>query len=395
MTADGTAAAGGGFVAPPYPYDRLAELAALARAHGHPVDLSIGDPGDPPLPAVVGALGTSGAERRYPASIGSPDVRRAAADWVGRRFGVDVDAGTVALCVGTKELVATAPWLLRLRRPGRDVVLHPQVSYPTYAMGATLAGCRPVGVAVGDDGRMRLQDVPAEVVARALLLWVNSPVNPTGGLVDLDHAAVWGRAAGVPVLSDECYAEFTWDGPPRTVLSTGVQGVVAVHSLSKRSNLAGARMGFYTGDPALVSELAGLRRHVGMMVPGPVQAAAVVAWEDDGHVEAQRRHYQHRLRVLSEGLAAAGVPAPMPAGGFYLWVPVPWPGADGWELARALAASAGLVAAPGDLYGQPVATHVRIAVVADDATIESLAARLRAGGPGTVLAARRAPSATA
>lgn len=383
----------GGFVAPPYPYDRLAELGTLAAAHGDPVDLSIGDPGDPPPPAVVAALATSAAERRYPASVGSAAVRGAAAAWMARRFGVGVDPGTVAVCVGTKELVATVPWLLRLRRPDRDVVLYPEVSYPTYAMGAQLAGCRAVGVAVGDDGRMRLRDVPADVAGRALLLWVNSPANPTGGLVDLDHAAAWGRAAGVPVFSDECYAEFTWDGPPRTILATGLDGVVAVHSLSKRSNLAGARMGFYTGDPDLVSELAELRRHVGMMVPGPVQAAAVVAWEDDGHVAVQRRRYLDRLRTLSDALQAAGVPVALPGGGFYLWVPVPWPGADGWELARALAASAGLVSAPGDLYGQPVATHVRIAAVADDATTKALAERLRRGGLDALRAARRAGAA--
>lgn len=372
------------FVAPPYPYDRLAELAALAA--GHPdgaVDLSIGTPVDPPPAAVVAALAASGAERGYPASIGSAALRAAAAGWVERRFGVRVPPETVATCVGTKELVATVPWLLRLRRPERDTVLYPAVSYPTYAMGALLAGCQAVPVPAGPDGALDLAAVRPDDAARALLLWVNSPANPTGALDDLDAAAAWGRAHGVPVFSDECYAEFTWDGPPRTVLSTGVDGVVAVHSLSKRSNLAGVRMGFYTGDPDLVGELAELRRHVGMMVPGPVQAAAAVAWADDEHVSVQRHRYRHRLEVLAAALGGAGVPVDPPGGGFYLWVPVPaaWDGADGWQLGRALARAAGIVASPGDLYGQPVATHVRIAVVAPDERIEAVAGRIAAAGP--------------
>lgn len=382
----------GRFVAPPYPYDRLAELTALAGRHpGGAVDLSIGTPGDPPADDVVAALGTSGTERGYPASVGSASVRRAAAGWVERRFGVVVAPESVATCVGTKELVATVPWLLRLGRPERDVVLYPAVSYPTYAMGAQLAGCRAVGVQTLPDGRLDLAGVAPDVVRRTLMAWVNSPANPTGGLCDLDAAAEWGRAEGVPVFSDECYAEFTWDGPPRTILSSGTDGVVAVHSLSKRSNLAGARMGFYTGDPSLVRELAELRRHVGMMVPGPVQAASAVAWGDDAHVEVQRARYRRRLHVLAAALGAAGVATSLPGGGFYLWVPVPvpWTGADAWDLARALASAAGVVVSPGDLYGEPVAAHVRIAVVAPDDKVAEVAARIRAGGPEALDAARR------
>src|SRR6185437_2725321 len=252
---NGTPPAEGGFQPPPYPYDRLGDLKAAADAlPGGVVDCSIGTPNDPPSDDVVAALSGSGTERGYPASAGGPAYREAAAGWMARRFGVDVDPAAVAACVGTKELVASTAHYLHLRRPDRDTVLYPSVSYPTYAMGATLAGCRPVPVPpAGPDGAgLDLAAVDPADAARALLLWTNSPANPSGGLTDLPAAADWGRARGVPVFSDECYAEFTWDGPPRSILEAGPDGVVAVHSLSKRSNLAGARAGFYAGDPDLV-----------------------------------------------------------------------------------------------------------------------------------------------
>ena len=277
------------FRLPPYPYDRLSGLAKVAEAHeGGMVDCSIGTPYDPPLPAVVDALASSGTERGYPASAGSQQLREAAAGWLARRFGLpDVPPPSVAACVGTKEFVASVPHLLRLREPERDTVLFPAVSYPTYAMGAELAGCRavPVPAARGRLGGLQLDAIDAEDVGRALLLWSNSPSNPTGGLGDLGAEAAWGRPHGVPVFSDECYAEFTWDGPPRSVLQHGPDGVVAVHSLSKRSNLAGVRVGFYAGDGELVEFLRAVRQHAGLMVPGPAQAAGVAALADDDHVE--------------------------------------------------------------------------------------------------------------
>ena len=193
--------------------------------------------------------------------------------------------------------------------------------------------------------------------------------------------ARWGRRHAIPVFSDECYAEFTWDGPPATVLSSGVGGVVAVHSLSKRSNLAGVRAGFYAGDPDLVGFLLDVRKHAGLMVPGPVQAAATVAFDDDRHVIEQRRRYEERLAFLAGVLAGSGVPAPRPAGGFYLWVPVPdrfaGDGSTGaWALTEALAMVGGLLASPGDLYGPDGSGHVRVAVVQPMDRLEAVAERL-------------------
>ncbi|MGO8873298.1 MAG: aminotransferase class I/II-fold pyridoxal phosphate-dependent enzyme [Acidimicrobiales bacterium] len=373
----------GGFVPPPYPYERLADLKARAEGAfggaGGLVDCSIGTPCDPPPGAVVEAMASSGTERGYPTSPGSPAYRAAAARWLERRFGAAVDPDRqVAACVGTKEFVASAAQYLRLRTPARDTVLYPAVSYPTYAMGALLGGCHAVAVPELPGGGLDMASVDAGDVDRALLLWTNSPSNPTGLLTDLAETARWGRTHGVPVFSDECYTEFTWNGPPRSILESGTDGVVAVHSLSKRSNLAGVRAGFFAGDPELVAYLLDVRRHAGLMVPGPVQAAAVVAFDDDRHVAEQRRRYQERLEFLAGVLGTAGLPTPLPAGGFYLWVPVPGRVEGAWTLADALARRAGLLVSPGDLYGADGTGFVRVAVVQPMERLRLVADRLRA-----------------
>jgi aspartate/methionine/tyrosine aminotransferase len=377
----------GGFEPPPYPYDRLDTLKARAATRyadtGGLVDCSIGTPCDAPPPAVLAAMASSDSERGYPTSQGSRAYRQAAAGWLARRFGVSVDPDTeLAACVGTKEFVASTAQYLRLRTPDRDTVLYPAVSYPTYAMGAVLGGCRPVPVAELTGGGLDLESVETADADRALMLWVNSPSNPSGALTDLDRVAAWGRARGIPVFSDECYAEFTWDGPPATVLAAGLDGVVAVHSLSKRSNLAGARVGFYAGDPDLVGFLLEVRKHAGLMVPGPVQVGGAAAYADDDHVTEQRRRYHERLAFLAGVLSGTGVPATLPAGGFYLWVPVPGSfgtgpdGARGWALTEALAMEGGLLVSPGDLYGPGGDGHVRVAVVQPLERLELVAGRL-------------------
>lgn len=389
-----------GFLPPAYPYDRLDPARRKAAAlPGGVVDLSIGTPCDPPAPAVLAALADGdrgGAARGYPLSAGSEALRSAARDWIRRRFGAEVEADALAACVGTKEFVATLPQWLKLRRPELDTVLYPAVSYPTYAMGATLAGLRAVAVPLDDRWRLDLTRVTDEDASRALVLWANTPGNPAGGLDDLASVAAWGAERGVPVFSDECYAEFTWDGPARSVLGSGSGasangGVVAVHSLSKRSNLAGMRVGWYAGDPDLVGYLREVRKHVGMMVPGPAQLAAVAALGDDTHVEAQRRRYRARLARMADVFAAIGVEAPMPGGGFYLWVPVPAGVGGEWGFAEWLASEGGVLVSPGELYraggGSPAAGSapagtsagegfVRVAVVAPDDRLDLVAERL-------------------
>ena len=363
-----------GFVPPPYPYDRLDRLVPIAAAHaGGVVDLSIGTPCDPPIAAVIAALSTSNAERGYPPSIGTDALRRAICAWLARRFGLDVPASQVAACIGTKEFVATTPQYLRLRTPSKDTVLYPAVSYPTYEMGAILGGCRPVPVPPRADGGLDFDAIDSADAARALMLWVNTPSNPTGALTDLGAAAAWGRPHGVPVFSDECYVEFTWDGPADTILHHADSGVVAVHSLSKRSNLAGVRVGFYAGDAELVDYLKEVRKHVGMLVPGPAQAAAVVALDDDAHVAVQRDRYRGRLERLGKVLSAwSGTDIAMPAGGFYLW----FDAGDGWAFTERLARDGGALVSPGDFYGAGGAQNVRAAVVQPDDRIDLVARRL-------------------
>ncbi len=367
------------FTPPPYPYERLGELARLAGAHdGGAVDLSIGTPVDPPPEVALAALAAASGARGYPPSAGTADLRCAGAEWLARRFALGAPPEALAACVGTKEFVASVAGFLHLRSPERDTVLYPAISYPTYAMGATLAGLRAVPVPLAQ-GRLDLAAIEERDASRALVVWANSPANPTGALEDLGALAAWGRARGVLVVSDECYADFTWEGPARTILEHGSQGVLALHSVSKRSNLAGLRAGFYAGDPGIVEYLRALRQHAGLMVAGPVQAAVAAAYGDEVHVEAQRARYRARLVRLAAALGALGVEAPMPAGSFYLWARAE--GLDGWALAERLATLAGVVVSPGELYGPDGAPFVRVAVVAPDEAIERVAGRLeRAGG---------------
>ncbi len=364
-----------GFVPPPYPYDRLDDLKAVAvESFGSVVDLSIGTPCDAPPQSVIEALANSGAERGYPPSIGTLEFRDAAASWLNRLVGTDLTAADVRAAIGTKEFVAGLPQWLQLRTPERDTVLYPAISYPSYAMGATLAGCRAVPVPVDSEWRIDLSAIDEADADRALCLWVNTPGNPAGGIDDLGAAAAWGRANGVPVFSDECYIEFTWKGEPQSILEHGLDGVVAVHSLSKRSNLAGARSGFYAGDPDLIHYLGEVRKHAGFMPPGPVQAASVAAFADQTHVVQQRERYWNRLVLMQQLVREFGVEADLPGGGFYLWTAAP--NGDAWAFARQLADKAGILVSPGEFYGDLGAGHIRIAVVQPDDQIELAASRV-------------------
>lgn len=370
------ASLGVSFAPPAYPYERLDGLRRLASVfEGGPIDCSIGTPVDPPPDFVIEELARGAGARGYPPSAGSIEYREAAAGWMNRRFGLDVGPDDLAACVGTKEFVGSVAGYLHLKSPERDTVLYPAVSYPTYAMGATLAGLRSVPVAMVN-GQLDLSSIDHGDVERALMLWANSPSNPTGFLDDLEGLAKWGRRHGVLVASDECYAEFTWSSRPRSILEHGSQGVLALHSVSKRSNLAGLRAGFYAGDAAFVAYLRSVRQHAGLMVPGPVQAAVARAYGDDAHVEVQRATYLARLELLSRALKRLDVDAPMPEGSFYLWCSKE--GADGWALASLLAERSGLVVSPGEFYGDAGKNFVRIAVVQPNERLELAATRLDA-----------------
>ena len=309
----------------------------------------------------------------YPAAIGAPAYREAAAGWIGRRFGVPVAPDAVVACVGTKELVASLPRVLALRDPSRDSVLYPDVAYPTYEMGARLAGLRAVPVPLDERWLLDLSRVAEDDAERALLVWVNEPGNPTGSSGGSDHlraVADWARSRGAIVASDECYAEFTCGATgapaaPATILAHRHDGALAVHSLSKRSNMAGLRAGFVAGDAALVSYLGEVRKHAGLMTPTPVQAAATAALGDDLHVDEQRARYARRRADALDALGAFGLAHDGGPSTFYLWLRGAEAAESGWAIARRLA-ERGLLVAPGDLYGPGGAAHVRLSLTQPD-----------------------------
>jgi succinyldiaminopimelate transaminase len=372
-------AATGGFVPPPYPYERLDALKRLADSlPGGVVDCSIGTPCDPvPEVASRAAADAIAASNGYPPSAGSVVLRDAAAGWIRRRFGVAVEGAHVGACVGTKELVTSLPHFLRLRNPARDTVLYPAIAYPSYEMGAVLAGCRAVPVALDARWHLDLDAISDADAQRALVLWVNEPGNPSASTADdayFARVAAWARARGVIVASDECYSEFA--PQPATILTAGLDGVLAMHSVSKRSNLAGMRVGFYAGDPDLVTYLVETRKHAGLMAPTMVQAAAAAALGDDAHVAVQRTRYAERRELVRDALVPHGLVHDGGDAAFYLWLRTTDGADDGWEIAARLAHEAGLLVSPGDLYGALGADHVRLALVQPRERLELALGRL-------------------
>ncbi|HEV2240899.1 MAG TPA: succinyldiaminopimelate transaminase [Streptosporangiaceae bacterium] len=353
-----------------FPWDELEPYKARALAHpGGIVDLSVGAPVDPVPARVRAALAAASDAPGYPATAGTSALREAAAGWLSRRHQVTVDPGSVLPVIGTKELIAGLPTLLGCG-PG-DVVVYPTLAYPTYDVGARLAGARPVAA----DAVVALGPEPVR------LWWLNSPSNPTGRVLPHEHllkVVRWARERGTVVASDECYIELGWEEQPVSVLRPDAcdgshAGLLAVHSLSKRSTMAGYRAGFVTGDPDLIAELLEIRKHAGMMVPGPVQAALTAALSDDEHADAQRARYAARRELLRPALEAAGWAVEHSQAGLYLWAA--HPARDGWESVTVLA-EAGILVAPGSFYGPAGGRHVRVALTATDERISAAAARL-------------------
>jgi succinyldiaminopimelate transaminase len=336
------------------------------------VDLSIGTPVDD-TPVVLGtALAAAANSPGYPAALGTRALRTAAAAWLERRLGVHLADPlgadpSVIPTVGSKELVALLPTLLGLS--GSGTVLIPEVAYPTYEVGAVLAG---LGV--------RRTDVPPDDAAGAVLVWLNSPGNPHGRVLTDDQLrgwVAWGRAHGVPIVADECYVTLGWDVEPRSLLHPAVagdahEGLLAVHSLSKQSNAAGYRAGLLSGDPELVRRVWEVRRHLGLLVPGPVQDAMVAALDDDAHVDRQHERYRSRRNRLAAAVRGTGARIDHSEAGLYLWVTRD---EDCWATIEWLA-GLGIVAAPGTFYGPTGERHVRMALTATDERIDAAVQRL-------------------
>jgi succinyldiaminopimelate transaminase len=354
---------------PDFPWDLLADAGARARAHPDGiVDLSMGTPVDP-VPAILQEALTSAAWiPGYPATHGTPALREAARDALARRYGVHVDAEAVLPTIGSKELVAWLPTLFGLAAD--DLVVLPPLAYPTYEVGVRLAGAT----------FLRTDSTVAVGPARPKLVWLNSPSNPTGRVLPADHlrkVVEWARERGAVVVSDECYLSLGWEQEPVSVLHPSVsggshEGILAVHSLSKTSCLAGYRAGYVTGDPALVTRLLAIRKHAGMIVPAPVQAAMTAALSDDTHVAEQKARYAARRGTLRAALEHAGFTIDHSEAGLYLWSTR---GEDAWATTEWLAGR-GILVAPGTFYGPTGDKHVRIALTATDERVEAAAKRL-------------------
>ena len=355
---------------PVFPWDTLIEAAVVARAHpGGIVDLSVGTPVDPVAPVIQAALSEAAAVPGYPSTAGTLELRAATVAALLRRYGITgLPEHAVLPVIGSKELIAWLPTLLGLGAD--DLVVVPELAYPTYEVGARLAGSRVLAA----DSLTQLGPQSAAVI------FLNSPSNPTGRVLGVDHlrkVVGWARERGALVVSDECYLGLGWDQQPRSVLDPDVSegdhtGLLAVHSLSKSSSLAGYRAGFVAGDPAVVAELLAVRKHAGMMVPGPVQAAMVAALDDDDHEIAQRGRYARRRAVLMAAFGSAGFTIEHSEAGLYLWATRDEPSRDtvDWLAQR------GILVAPGDFYGTAGARHVRVAMTATDERVQTAAERL-------------------
>lgn len=355
---------------PEFPWDSLAEARALAEAHPDGiVDLSVGAPVDPVAPLIQDAQAAAGDAPGYPATAGTARLRESAVAALQRRFGITgLTEAAVLPVIGSKELIAWLPTLLGLGTA--DAIVVPELAYPTYEVGARLARAQVLRA-----------DSLTQVGPRSpALIYLNSPSNPTGRVLGLEHlrkVVGWARDRGCLVASDECYLGLGWDDQPVSILHPSAcdgdhTGLLAIHSLSKSSSLAGYRAGLVAGDPGLVAELLAVRRHAGMMVPTPVQAAMVAALDDDAHERQQRERYERRRAVLLPALRSAGFTVDHSEAGLYLWATRGEPCRDSltWLATR------GILVAPGDFYGERGGQHVRVALTATDERILAAVGRL-------------------
>ena len=357
---------------PAFPWDTIEEFKRTAQAHPDGiVDLSVGTPVDPVPVAIRRALADASDAPGYPQVHGTPELRGAYSAWLDRAHGVTVDPRHVLPTIGSKELIASLPGQLGLGTG--DTVVIPQLAYPTYEVGVRMAGASLI----------RADALTSIGPERVAMIWLNSPSNPTGKVLPVEHlrkVVTWARARGVVVASDECYLDLGWDVTPLSVLHPDVcggdhTGLLAVHSLSKRSNLAGYRLGFVSGDPALVGRLLALRKHLGAIVPAPVQAAGVAALEDDAPVLVQRGRYTQRRAVLAEAFGDAGFAVNESEAGLYLWCTRGEPATE----SVAWLADRGILVAPGTFYGPTGSEHIRVAFTATDERVAAVAKRLSAG----------------
>jgi len=348
---------------PDFPWDALAPYSKIA--HQHPkgaIDLSQGTPVDSTPQLIQSALIKSADSPRYPVTAGTKELQDAIRNWAINHLGASGEFDVLPV-IGSKELVAWLPTILQSKK-----VIYPEIAYPTYLVGALIAQAEPI--AVGIDA----QSWPGADFA-----WVNTPSNPTGRVhsePELRATIKWARENDGTLVCDECYIDFGDSATPTSLLKF-TEGdntnILVVHSLSKRSSMAGYRGAFLIGDAKLISQIREIRKHAGMMVPLPIQNAMVAALSDETHVVEQRARYNARRAVLAPALIAAGFKIEETAAGLYIWCTR---SEDCWKSVEWLA-NLGIVATPGSFYGEVGASHIRIAMTATDAQISDAAARIK------------------
>ncbi|MFC5790766.1 succinyldiaminopimelate transaminase [Agromyces tardus] len=363
---------------PDYPWDLMAPYRDRAAAHeGGIVDLSIGSPVDPTPAVVREALAASTDAHAYPTTVGTPQLREEIVRWFERRRGVTgLTEAHVLPTIGSKELVALLPFLLGLGEG--DIVVHPRAAYPSYEMGAVLVGATAMA-----------SDDPAEWPEGTRLVWLNSPGNPDGRVLTIEQlraARQRARELGAVIVGDECYAELGWEGrwateTPPSLLDPAVtdgdrHDTLVIYSLSKQSNMAGYRAAFVAGCRTVIGRLTNVRKHAGLMLPAPLQAAMVAALRDDAHVAEQKERYRSRRDRLKAALEQAGFRIDHSEAGLYLWATE---GRDAWDSIARLA-DLGILAGPGHFYGVHYPEHVRLSLTAHDERIDAAVERLGTAG---------------
>lgn len=351
---------------PDFPWDLLAPFKEIAGKYPDGlVDLSIGTPVDDSPESMQRALAESGNAPGYPLTIGNQTLREELESWIRGKF-FPHGALDFLPTIGSKELVGLLPTFLQTKK-----LLFPDIAYPTYQVGAMVAGAS--AISVSDD----VETWPAD----AELVWINSPANPHGRVLtgpQLEQIIEWSRSTNTIIASDECYFELGWERSPLSLLQVAAgdaSGLLIVHSLSKSFNAAGYRAAFVAGDPALIARIREVRKHLGLIMPTPIQEAMIAALNTPGEIAIQKERYRARRELLKGALSEAGFTISDSHAGLYLWATRRERGEDCWRTVQ-WAAERGVLVTPGIFYGEKGSNHVRIALTASDSDIERAAARL-------------------